>query len=112
MPALFDGIPTILSGVFGDPIDVTPAGGGVREIQGIFRRVPATSGDDYGAGVATTIPQLRAARVDVQDLIPGSLIVPKYGPDVGRQFRVISVLPEKGPAADGFAVVDLEEKNP
>lgn len=112
MPALFDGIPTILSGVFGDPIDVTPAGGEIRQIQGIFRRVPATSGDDYGAGVATTIPQLRASQVDVQDLVPGSVIVPKYGVDAGKQFRVVSMLPEKGAAADNFALVDLEEINP
>lgn len=108
MPALFDGISSILSGVFGDPIDVTPDGGVSRQIQGIFRRTPAVVGDDFGGGVATTIPQLRASHVDVLDLTHGSVVIPQSGPDAGVSFRVLLVTPEKTAANDGFAVVELE----
>lgn len=105
MPSIFDGMASILNGVFGDTVIVTPNGGPAREIRGSVREKPFRILDTEGAEIETIEITLRAPQADVADLRRGDLIEAASG----KQYRYLSRRPSGSPAGDAAAIIQLEE---
>ncbi|MCF6271628.1 MAG: hypothetical protein L3J37_00340 [Rhodobacteraceae bacterium] len=105
MASLFSGMATILGGIFGDTVTITPNGQPPREIQGILREEPLEVLDQEGVSVSTVSIWLKAQRLDVADLRRGDLIVALSG----IQYRYVSKLPSGSPAEDAFVTISLEK---
>lgn len=70
--ALFDGLPDVFTGAFGQTVRVLPAYGAGRDIQAIFRR-PSES-DLFEPGAVSTQTELHARTADVGDIRHGDAI--------------------------------------
>lgn len=105
MTRIFDGMASILNGVFGGTVFVTPNGGSQREIRGAIREKPVRILDAEGVEIETIEITLRALQADVSDLRRGDLIEAESG----KQYRYMSRHPSGSPASDASAIIQLEE---
>lgn len=87
--SVFDGLPDIFTGAFGEAVTVTPAGGEAREIRAIFRRRPR---EQFGAGIGGRVSfeaTLAARTADVADLADGAAV------EIGaRSYTVAAIQPD------------------
>ncbi|PHS21743.1 MAG: hypothetical protein COA84_15120 [Robiginitomaculum sp.] len=104
MASIFNGMATVLGGIFGDTVTITPSGQPSRDIQGILRVEPLDVLDQGGVSVATYQVWVKVHKDDAADLRSGDLIV---GAD-GAQYKYVSKLPTGNPADDAFVTISLE----
>lgn len=107
MTGLFDGMGTILAGVFGAPVTVTPKDGAPREIEAAFREGPRMVQGADGFEVQTVLPTLTGLQSDLVDLVPDGTVEPGNG----RTYKVTGWMPSGSPADDALAELGLERLN-
>lgn len=105
MTSLFNGIGTIVTGVLGAPVTVTPEGGLPREIEAAFREGPRMVQGADGMEYQTVLPTLTARRDEVEDIVPGGTL---ELPDA-RRYKVTGWMPSGSPASDALVELGLEK---
>lgn len=103
--SLFDGMTGILSDVFGVPVTHFPAVGGSVTVPAIFREEPVAVLDDGGREILTVAATLRIAADRASGIARGDRVAPGNG----KTYRVMNRTVSGSPAADGFAIFQLEE---
>lgn len=107
MTGLFDGMGTIVAGVLGAPVTVTPLGGNPRSIEAAFREGPRMVAGEDGFERQTVLPTLTGLQSDLADLVPGGIVEPGNG----RSYKVTGWMPTGSPASDAMAELGLERVN-
>ncbi len=101
-----DLIADVVNATFGDPVTITPPAGAPWTGQGIFRDSPvddiAALGRPYGTNVFT----LQIQRPLPDAAVVDALVEPSIRP--GEAFRVLGIYRDRSPAANAFAVLELE----
>lgn len=105
MTALFDGVASLMTGVFGRAIVYHPAKGSSRPVESIFREVPIDVVGADGQEVRIVAPTWRVQRDLAPEVRRGDRITV---PD-GRTLAVMVVHPTGSPASDAFLVCELQE---
>jgi len=102
--SVFDGMSSLLTGIFGAPVSITPAGGATVVVPAVFRDEPVEVDAADGRGLMIPLPTLQVPRDSVPGLAAGDAVSVS-----GRQFRILTVARSASPASDGFLVCELEE---
>ena len=85
--SVFDGLPDVFTGVFGQTVTITPNGGSSRDITADFRRRSDEDPLDYGMVNSETY--ISAAAADVSDITEGDAVT------VGSEtFRTQAPMPD------------------
>ena len=104
MPSVFDGMAEVLTGVLGDPVSYSPAGGAARIIDSLFRKTPIQITDTDGREVLIMAPTWRVR----SDLAPEVKRGDRIQPPDGLTYEVVNVQPSGSPAGDAFLICELE----
>lgn len=104
MTSMFDGMASILSGVLGATVTVTPQAGPDFTIEAILREDPVDLLAAEGQEMPGVVPTLMVnkpldAGVEVGAQVTGS---------DGRRWRLINSVTSGSPASDAFEVFELE----
>lgn len=104
--SVFDGLTGVLDAVFGAPVSIYPPAGAPWHGLGQFRDSPvediAALGRPYGTSVFTL--QIRRPLPDAA--VKGAIVEPSIRP--GEKFRVLGLYRDRSPAADAYAILELE----
>lgn len=103
MTSLFDGMPGLLSGVFGAVVTYLPKAGGSREIQSIFRESPIDITGADGQELRIDAPTWRVERNLAPELSKDDRITVADG----RSFKVTVVHSNGSPGRDAFMICEL-----
>lgn len=110
MTGLFDGLASLVSDVFGQPVLYLPAQGAARQVISVFREDPVPVSDAEGRDILVMAASWRVRADLVPELRRGDRIAP-FGAD-GAQYRVLAVQGSGSIAADAFAICPLEKLQP
>lgn len=115
MSTVFDGMGSLLTGVFGAPVTVTPTGGAPRVITAAFREAPEPILNEDGFEVVTVLPTLTGLQADMADLLPARDPVSRaeraggvIEPGNGKTYRAVAWFTSGSPASDATARLRLE----
>ena len=105
MPALFDGVTSLLNDVFGDPVTHISGNGIETTVQSVFRKTPVKVADADGREILLLSPWWRVS----QDALPTRprRLDQILAPD-GKRYRIESVWEGGADAADAHLVCELE----
>jgi hypothetical protein len=104
--SLFDGITGVLNATFGAPVTITPPAGEPWAGRGMFRDSPVDHIAALGRPYGTNIFTLQIQRPLPEAAVVGAKVEPSIRP--GESFRVLGIYRDRSPAADAFAILELE----
>lgn len=104
MTRLFDGMASLLTGVFGAPVSYTPAGGVTRAVASVFRETPIEAIDQDGHPILIMGPTWRVQKQLVPEVKKGDVI----DPGNGKIYSIRNVQPTGSPATDAAVICELE----
>lgn len=106
MATPFDGMATLLAGVFGGSVTITPARGAPVTTTGVVREEIMKAEDASGRVHWAEMPVLKVPAVPGCTLAKGSLVTSAQHP--GKTWRVLAPVPSRSPADDKFLTCTME----
>jgi hypothetical protein len=104
--SVFDGLTGVLNATFGAPVTITPEAGPPWTGLGQFRDSPVEDVAALGRPYGTSVWTLQIQRPLPEAAQRGAIVEPSIRP--GESFRVLGVYRDRSPAADAYAVLELE----
>lgn len=104
--SIFDGLSGVLNATFGAPVTITPPAGAPWTGEGMFRDSPVEDIAALGRPYGTNIYTLQIPRPLPDAAVNGATVEPSIRP--GESFVIIGIYHDRSPAADAFAIIELE----
>ena len=105
--SIFDGLSGVLNATFGAPVTITPPTGSPVSLIGQFRENPREVMDGEGLVHVIDTPTLQILRPLPAAAVKRAIVAPSIRP--GETWRVVDIHRDRSPAADAYAVLELEK---
>jgi hypothetical protein len=104
--SVFDGLTGVLDATFGAPVTITPKAGAPATVIGQFRENAREVLDPSGNVQVIDTPTLQVRRPLPAAVAVGARVEPSTRP--GEVWRIRGIHRDRSPAADAYAVIELE----